>query len=57
MISKYAQKIKIKKDIYAIFNSLVMLPIYVNKKQYKDCLYNCCVGGEVNGCGSQQHNK
>ena len=32
MISKYANKIKIKKDVYAIFNSLVMLPIFVNEK-------------------------
>ena len=38
MISKYANKIKIKKDVYAIFNSLVMLPIFVNEKQCANIL-------------------
>ncbi len=33
MISKYTKKIKIKNDTYVVFNSLVMLPIYVNKEQ------------------------
>lgn len=33
MISKYASKVKIKNDVYAIFNSIVMLPIFVTKEQ------------------------
>lgn len=38
MISKYVNKIKIKNDVYAIFNNLVMLPIFVNEKQCNDIL-------------------
>lgn len=36
MISKYAHKLKIRESIYAIFNSLVMLPIFVNEKQFNN---------------------
>ena len=38
MISKYVSKVKIKNDVYAIFNNLVMLPIFVNEKQCNDIL-------------------
>ena len=38
MISKYVNKIKIKNDVYAIFNNLVMLTIFVNEKQCNDIL-------------------
>ena len=42
MISKYVSKVKIKNDVYAIFNNLVMLPIFVNEKQCNDILNGNC---------------
>jgi uncharacterized protein len=36
MISKYTNKIRIKKDVYAVFNSLLMDPVFMNKQEYDD---------------------
>ena len=32
--SKYAKNIKISKDVYTIFNNLVMKPIFLNKNYF-----------------------
>lgn len=40
MISKYVHKIKIDNNVYAIFNSIVMLPIFVDKIQCEKIFNN-----------------
>ena len=38
MISKYAKKIKLKSDLYAVFNSYVIEPIFLNKENSQKLL-------------------
>ena len=34
--SKYAKHIKISKEVYAVFNNLMMKPIFLNKESYNN---------------------
>lgn len=40
MISKYANKIYLKKDLYAIYNNLIMDPIFTTEKEMKSIFNN-----------------
>ncbi len=39
MISKYAKKVLIKKNIYAVFNSFIMDVLFMEKDKVEDLWY------------------
>lgn len=47
MISKYTKYIKIKEDVYAIFNSLLMKVFYMNEKELKELLNGSIIDTEL----------
>lgn len=36
MLSKYAHKMYLKKDLYAVFNNLLLEPLFVNTEEMKN---------------------
>ena len=50
MVSKYCKNVKVDKNIYAVFNSLIMQPVFLTKEKLdnlKNDFFNCFSNDEI----------